>query len=139
MNKPVGTRVSAVPQQFLKIAYGFQNPLPHLLQTFKTKPKEPFYDAWNEKLLSSTDRALLLAKTDTVLVYDPYEDRLAIVHSEITAANILQLQLRQTWYWDDRRHRLFICLDGVAPIVDIHRSADDLRFQKPLFYRRARR
>ena len=139
VNKPVGTRVSAVPQQFLKIVYGFQNPLPHLLQTFKTKPKEPFYDAWNEKPLSSTDRASLLAKTDTVWIYDDYEERPRIVHSEITAANISQLRLRQTWYWDDRRHRLSICLDAVAPLVDIRRYADDLRFQKPLFYRRARR
>ncbi|MCY7327031.1 MAG: hypothetical protein LH618_00615 [Saprospiraceae bacterium] len=136
------TQIPTQPLPLVKLSYGFQNPLVHLLNVLKTDQKIPFYDAWNEKPLSSIERTSLLAKTDTVMDYanyQGYEEIIKIVHREINATDFSQLRLLQTWYWDDRRNRLSICLDAVAPVLDVMDNEGNFRFRKPLFYRRTRR
>jgi hypothetical protein len=60
------------------------------------------------------------------------------VNNEINVGDIRELRLVQRWYWDERRARLSICLDAVAPLMDVHDDNGNFRYQKPLFYRRVR-
>ena len=138
-NVQAKTHVPTQPLPLVKLSYGFQNPLVHLLNVLKTDQKTPFYNAGNEKLLSNIERDSLLTRTDTVIIDDDYGGKVKIINQENNAANFSQLLLLQTWYWDERRNRLSICLDAVAPLVDVLDYEDNLKFQKPLFYRRSRR
>ncbi|MEO6039332.1 MAG: hypothetical protein ABIQ93_13045, partial [Saprospiraceae bacterium] len=125
----------------LKVSAGFKNPLVHLLQVMKTDQKTPFYDAWNEKPLSAAERLSLLSSTDTMVTFNAqtYEEKTEIRHREINPDSIKELRLLQTWYWDEERHRLSICLEGVGPVVDYLDGMGDFRFSRVPFYRRGKR
>lgn len=56
---------------------------------------------------------------------------------KINLDHIRGLRFGQTWYWDERRHRLSICLDAVAPLLDVYDSMGNFRYLRPLFYRKA--
>jgi hypothetical protein len=141
INKQPKTQMPANPTHLVKITDGFQNPLPHLLKVLENDMKKPFYDSWNQKLLTLSERTLMLAKTDTTINYDPepYEEICYFVRNEINPDNIRHLRLVQTWYWDERHHRLSICLDAVAPVIDLFDDLGNFRYSRPIFYWRARR
>ncbi len=140
-NKQAANQVLITPENFVKVKDGFRNPLSHLLQVLKEDVKTPFYDIWNQQLLSDTARRDLMMKTDTVVDYandQGSEEPVKIVHREIIAADFKQLQFIQTWYWNERSNRLSIRLNAVAPLMDILDENGFFRFRKPLFYRRAK-
>jgi len=141
INKQPKTQVPANPTHPVKITPGFQNPVPHLLGMLENDMKKTFYDTWSNKPLSVSERKSMLAKTDTVVTFDPetYEEKVQVVRNELNPDNIRHLRLVQTWYWDERRHRLSICLDAVAPVIEVLDSQGNFRFLRPLFYWRARR
>lgn len=140
VSKTPQTQVPVFPEHLLKSAAGFQNPVRHLFKVLETDMKTPFYSPWNGEPLSPSERRSMLARTDTTVSYarDIYEEHLTITHQEINPDSISSLRLVQTWYWDERRHRLSVCLDAVAPMLDVFDVMDNLRFSKPLFYRRAK-
>lgn len=140
-NRPQKHRVSPHPSNPVKITDGYRNPVTHLFQVLGRNMKTPFYDSWNEKLLSPAERKAILARTDTIVTYDPetYEEKTAVVQNEISTDNVDMLRLVQTWYWDERRHRLSICLDAVAPSIKVFGFDGGYRYSKLLFFRRARR
>ena len=137
-NRQIKTAIPSDPVKPVKVIDGFQNPLPHLIAEFEKNPKHPFYDSWDQHLLTREERNRIFAKTDTIVTIDPetYEEKLAMVRNEINLNSIHQLRLLQTWYWDERRHRLFICLDAVAPLIDVYDSMGNFRYSKPLFYQK---
>ena len=83
----------------------------------------------------------MLVKTDTIVTFNPetYEQTTEIKRREINADSIHELRLIQTWYWDDKRHRLSIHLEGVAPMVDVLNDMEEVKYSKPMFYRRSKR
>jgi hypothetical protein len=141
INKQPKTQIPANPTHPVKITPGFQNPIPHLLGVLENDMKKPFYDTWSDRPLSPAERKSMLAKTDTVVTFDPetYEEKVQVVRNEINPDNIRHLRLVQTWYWDERRHRLSICLDAVAPVIDVLDTQGNFRFARPLFYWRKQR
>lgn len=141
VNKQPGTEIATVPAHPVKMTEGSQSPLPHLLQVMASDNKIPFYDSWNEKPLSISARNAILVKTDTIITFDTetYEERVRIVRNDINPDNIRQLRTVQSWYWDERSQRLHICLDAVAPLMDVMDDMGNFRYQIPLFYRRARK
>lgn len=138
-NKQPQTAIKAVVEHPLKVVAGFQNPLQHQLQLFDSDAKALFYDAWNEKLLTLEERKNQLVRIDTALIFDAktYQPEAQIVRTELDINDLRLLRLVQTWYWDERRGRLSICLDAVAPLQYVRDNEGDFRFWRPLFYRRA--
>ncbi|MFN0035071.1 MAG: hypothetical protein ACKVUS_08395 [Saprospiraceae bacterium] len=139
-NKQPNTQVPTNPKLIVKLEDGFQFPLAHSFRVFSTEMKTPFYDVLNEKILSPDERRNLISKTDTVATFDPetYEEKVFTVQNDLDPLDVRQLMLIQTWYWDERRARLSICLDAVGPMIDIMSSEGNFRFSRPLFYRRAK-
>ncbi len=133
--------VSMDVRQPVKITDGFQNPLSHLFNVMATDMKTPFYSTLDDRVLTPAERTSMLARSDTVATFDPetYEEKLRIVRNDINPEDIKNLRLYQTWYWDERRNRLSICLDAVAPIRDIIDMAGNVRYSMPLFIRKARK
>jgi len=136
VNKQPKTQVPTDPKNPVKITAGYQSPIPHLLNVLENDMKKPFYGTWDEKPLSPTERKSMMARVDTVVTFDPetYEEKVQVVHNELNPDNIRHFRLVQTWYWDERRHRLSICLDAVAPIIDVLDSRGEFRYARPLFY-----
>jgi hypothetical protein len=140
VNRQPETSVEIAARRPLKISDGFQNPLPHTLKTLENDLKTPFYGILDEKSLSPAERKRLLTSQDSIITFDPetYEEKVVVVNNEINVGDIRELRLVQRWYWDERRARLSICLDAVAPLMDVHDDNGNFRYQKPLFYRRVR-
>lgn len=138
-NRQMKTRVPVEPVHPVKISDGYQNPVLHLLKVMETNSKSVFYDTWRERPLTPEERNSILYKTDTIVTFDPetYEEKIAVVRNDLNVSNIRHLRLLQTWYWDERRHRLSICLDGVSPLMDVFDSQGNFRYTMPLFLRKA--
>lgn len=138
-NKQPGTQVRTPPESTaLKLNKEFYNPLTRLADLMMNDPKAEFYDEYNEKPIVLPSRLSLVASSDT-LVFDAGTDkeRIQVAHIPMNMDNIRELRLLQTWYWDERRHQLSICLDAVAPLQWIFDENGGFRYKKVLFYRRA--
>ncbi len=141
VNRQQRSRVPTDGLHMVKIMDGFQNPMTHQFQVLAANPKIPFYRSGNDQLLTPEERISMISKTDTVVTFDPetYEEKVQVVHNDLDAAQIRQLRLVQTWYWDERKHRLSICLNAVAPLLDVLDNDGNYRFTRPLYYRRSGR
>lgn len=139
VNKQAKTRLPAQFPNPLKVTAGFQNPLEHLFLLLGTKKNISFYKTLNDKALSFEERKSLVQRSDTTFSIYPgtNEEEVTIEQKGIKPSDIRELRLVQTWYWDDRRHRLFICLDAVAPLKD-PAGRFSAYYQEPAFYRRAK-
>jgi hypothetical protein len=138
-NKQPGTQVRTPPEaRPLKLDKTFYNPLTRLANLMMEDPKAGFYDEYNEKPLLLPERQCIVASSDT-LVFDAGTDpeRIKVVHIPMNMDDIRELRMLQTWYWDERRHRLSVCLDAVAPLQWIFGENGNFRYKKVLFYRRA--
>ncbi|HRI60485.1 MAG TPA: hypothetical protein PK228_12195, partial [Saprospiraceae bacterium] len=133
------TRVPVIPEHPVKITDGVQNPLVHLLKVLENDMKTPFYNTEDDKPLSPVARMSIFSRTDTIVIIDPetYAEKVSAVRNEINLDHIRSLRLMQTWYWDERRQRLSICLDAVAPLLDVYDGLGNFRYSMPLFYRKA--
>lgn len=138
-NKQEKTRVRTPPDaQVLKVTTGYENPLKHQERVLIQDAGTVFYNFLNERPLDMSERAELLSSTDTVDVFNPetYDLTRKIVQVNIQMDSIRDLRLIQTWSWDDRRKRLAICLDAVAPLEDVLDEEGKLKYKRALFYRR---
>jgi len=141
-SRHTGTFVKLQDVRPVKVTEGFANPLPHLLDVLRTDMKTPFFSTLEgHKPLTPAERASMLSHSDTVVTFDPetYEEKMTIVHNDINPDDIKILELYMTWYWDERRSRLSIALDAVAPARDVYDPAGNFRFSIPMFIRKTRR
>ncbi len=138
VNRQHQTYIPTDGLNLVKVLDGFQNPIEHQFQVLRTDMKKPFYSSESEKPMSREERLNLMTGTDTIVTYDPetYEAYVTVVHNDLNIDYVSQLRLVQTWYWDERKHRLSICLDAVAPLMNITDNWGNLRYFRPLFYRR---
>lgn len=139
-NFPKQTRVSTTFETLVKVTDGFQNPLYHLIEELHKNEKTPIYDISDWKVIPLDRRRDLLAPPDTVITLDveTMERKTLAVRNDINVADIYGLRLVQTWYWNERRQRLSICLDAVAPMLDVRDRDGLIRYSKLLFYRKAK-
>jgi hypothetical protein len=137
-NKQTKTQVPTDAKTLVKVSDGFQFPVQHQLKAFETDFKTPFYGTVDEKPLSQKERTSMVAKSDTVITFDPesYEEKAVVVNKEINPYDIRQLRLVQIWYWDERRARLSICLDAVGLLKDEFDDMGNFKFSRLLFYRK---
>ena len=124
------TQVHFPYQPILKASPGYENPFADQFRLLGNHMKTPFYDSYNMQPLSPKERLALLSVTDTIVTFDPetYEEKIVIVSNERDADNVSSLRLVQSWYWDERRHRLSICLDAVAPWLEMEDFHGDYRY-----------
>ncbi len=140
-SKRGNTYVSMDIRQPVKITPGFQSPILHLMKIMETDMKTPFYGTLDQQLLTPRERKSMLSRSDTIVTFDPetFEEKVQVVHNDINPDDIKTLRLYQTWYWDERRSRLSIRLNGVAPIRDIMDAMGNFRYSVPLFIRKSQK
>jgi hypothetical protein len=114
--------------------------LNHLRVVVEHRMNVPVYKVNSREVYMPEERRDLITRTDTVIYcftggpngepfYVVYFDRFEATH---------YLQLEQSWYWDQRRRRLSICLDAVAPLQDRYTNEGDFRDRKPMFIMRVK-
>lgn len=88
--------------------------------------------------VSIAERPCLFSCTQSMMVFDPQTNReevqeinVGLDHEEIT-----ELQLVQTWYWNDEDATLITHLDAVAPKFWVINTGDDPTYSRVLFYRK---
>ncbi len=137
-NRQHATWVPINGGKVVKVTKGFTQPMAHQIQALGNDFERPFYNSGNQKILTQEDRRGLIAKTDTVVTFDSetYEEKISIVHNALNINSIRHVRLIQTWYWDENKHRLSICMDAVAPLIDVLDNEGNFRYQTPLYYRR---
>lgn len=132
-------QVPANPSRPVKLLNCFQWPMAHQIEVLGHNMKTDFYDNWNEKPLTPDERALIVGRIDSIITIDPEtaEEKMVIVRNEINIEAIQHFRLVQSWYWDEHRSRLSICLNAVAPMLDVYDREGNYRYTQPLYYRRS--
>lgn len=146
----VWAKMTAGKQHKTKVPVALLSPpaapdsLPELLVCLKNMLENdmeaPLYNQFDDKLLDADERRSLISFSDTVLhcfTEGPNGAGTSVVHYDLMR-HIRHLQLVQTWYWDERRHRLSICLDAVAPMQDVFDNEGNFRYSRPVYYRRTK-
>ena len=109
----------------------------HYLTNFAESKQDLYYDGFEESALQpQTVRYTMMHRMDTVVTFDPetYEEAVKVVSNDLNIDNIHELRLVQTWFWDERKSRLYIHLDAVAPLYNM---VDNLELVRILVLRRA--
>ncbi len=131
------TIINTNQPQMLKVFDGFQFPLEHSIRGLIYDPKLKVYHSYDdEKLMTMDERFYLAVHMDTIVTFDPetYEEKVVVIRNEINQGDIKRLRLFQTWYWDERKHRLSICTDMAGPVIEVMDSEGNFRYEKPLYY-----
>lgn len=140
VNKQAKTHVSLTSFTPVKTTGGVTELLVEFQNVLEKKMKIRLYDVAEDRVLTPDERRSLLHRSDTFpycFSEGPDGETVGIVSLELLH-QVHYLRLVQTWYWDERRHRLSINLDAVAPLVDVLNNEGTLLFQRPLFYWRRR-
>lgn len=126
--------------KMVKVSDGFQRPMEHQVEVLRHDFKAPFCTPEGQQVMRPEQRLQIVSWTDTIVTFDVMseEGRVVVVHNDIDPSLFRKLQLQQSWYWDVRRRRLSICLDGVAVIMEILDRQGHVRYSSPQFYRRAK-
>ena len=146
----VWVKMTANVQQKTKVPVDLLSPpengdsLPKLLVALKDMAENdldvPLFDSSNEHLLSPDERSSLISRSDTFIycfTEGPNGESTGVIHYDVLD-DIHFIRLVQTWYWDERRRRLSVCLDAVAPMQNIFDNEGNFRFSRPLFYMRVK-
>ncbi len=107
-----------------------------LREDSKFKVREGF--DW--EIISAEAREQYFTKTDTVVTFDPetYEEKLLVVHDDLTGQELMQLRLVEDWFWDERRHYPIFQLYAFAPMEIVRDQEGNPRFNRPVFWRLVR-
>lgn len=112
--------------------------LNHLREVVEQRLNIPVYKSNSREMYTAEERRTLITRTDTATYCfsgGPNGESFFVVHFDRFEA-VHYLQLEQSWYWDQRRRRLSICLDAVAPLQDRYTNEGDFRDRKPMFIMR---
>jgi hypothetical protein len=131
MNKNVRTLKTPAPG-FDPVSHWFERlPLPD-------KKRTRFYsnNYFAYEPLTLDQRRKIIAWQDTTEQYDIDTQKTSVVveSHRISPADIRELRLVYTWYWDDKKRRLIVHLDAGAPMFDVKDEDGYFRYKMPLFY-----
>jgi hypothetical protein len=135
-----GISMDADSVKILKNTQG-TTPMNHLLASFETNPKIPFYQRENSnptRKIDFEERKTMFVSRDTIVqwVENQEKPQLQIINNDLTASDLGRLQLLQNWYWNNRKKRLEIRLIATAPMKEIRFKYSDWGYNVPVFYRR---
>ncbi|MCC6413550.1 MAG: hypothetical protein IT270_17980 [Saprospiraceae bacterium] len=133
------TKFKPMESRMVKLIDAYQQPMDDYIKAFAENKNLTFYDGFEgSKPLDMMVRYQMVHRTDTVVTFDPenYEEKIVVVNNDINSDQIKELRLVQTWFWDERKSRLFIHLDAVAPMFDVMDDHGNFRYQTPLFYQK---
>lgn len=114
--------------------------LNHLREVVERRLNIPVYKSNSREVYTAEERMSLITRVDTGIYCfsgGPNGEQFFVVKFDRFEATHY-LQLEQSWYWDERRRRLSICLDAVAPLQDRYTNEGDFRDRKPMFIMRAK-
>ncbi len=141
VNKPAKTQLPIATLKPIKHQDNFPGLLPKFEEIALHHPKIPLHHGTENRLLTLEERSTLSVRLDTII------QRLALPEPDAGAADLIYLRilaqvdalrLVQSWYWDEKRHKLAICLDAIAPLRNVLDVEGNVRYTAPLFYQRAR-
>lgn len=91
---------------------------------------------WN--VIPLSERIKQISGTDTVITFDPetYEEKTTIVHRRLQGSEVMDLRLVQDWLWDERRQYPAFLLYAFAPLEPVRDKDGNLRFKRPIFWRK---
>ncbi len=142
VNRPAKTQVSIIPAKPEKFPEASSKLISATRHLVEHQMNIPLYHRSENRLLSPEERREWISQTDTVFYCfndGPNGALYDLVQTETHHfERVHELRLVQTWYWDERRSRLSICLDAVAPMVDVVDQEGNFRFSTPMFYRRSK-
>lgn len=133
------TKFKPMEAHMVKLTDAFQQPMDPYLLAFAENKNLTFYDGLEgSKPLDMVTRYQMMHRTDTIVTFDPetYEEGMEVVMNDLNSDQIKELRLIQTWFWDERKSRLYIHLDAVAPMFDVVDDYGNFRYQMPLFYQK---
>ena len=105
---------------------------------FKAEIETPSWRCLDKYNYTPADLSDLRAEcfgADTIVTFHPetYEEKMQIERRSCIE-QIERIRFVQNWYYDERRHRLYAQLVGIAPLAAIRDNEGVFRFYKPLFY-----
>lgn len=116
------------------------NPMIDFIGALKNKSRMCFYpgeDFSNKRKLSIYDRAKITSWVDTLIEIKNEEViGKSIVNRELNVTKIRKLRLVQNWFWDDKKKRLSVWLEAVAPMKQEEDEEGNFWYDRKLFYQR---
>lgn len=90
------------------------------------------------KVIPLSERAKQISGTDTVITFDPetYEEKTSIVQHRLEGSEVMNLRLVQDWLWDERRQYPAFLLYAFAPLEPVRDKDGNLRYKRPIFWRK---
>jgi hypothetical protein len=88
--------------------------------------------------VSITERPCLFSCSQSMMVFDPQTNKEEIqeINVGLDHEMITELQLVETWFWNEEELTLVTRLDAVAPRYWVTNTGDDPTYARVLFYRR---
>jgi len=134
-----GTNMS--PLDSLRPFKDFKRPImQQYVNRLREDPKFKVRDGFDWEIMSEATREQYFTKTDTVVTFDleTYEEKLLVVHNDLTGQELMQLRLVEDWFWDERRRYPIFQLYAFAPMEIVRDNDGNPRFNRPLFWRLVR-
>ena len=77
-----------------------------------------------------------LYRKDTIEVIDPVTGKITprVVVNALDPEDIKCYRLKEIWYFDNNASTLKVRILGIAPILEVVRENDGIRYEKPLFW-----
>lgn len=99
------------------------------------KPSRRLFDQSTYDLVNTQALQSECFGADTIVTFHPetYEEQISI-EPRNCIEQIERIRFVQNWYYDERNHRLYARLAGIAPLAAIRDAEGELRYYKPLFY-----
>ncbi len=123
---------------YWKVFKNFEQPIvQRLIDRVLKDAQYEIHESLDWKPITGAARRDLFFSTDTVVTFDPetYEEQLKVIKNERRGEELMQLDLQQDWFWDDRRKQLIIKLNAFAPLLKVTDDEGNFRYSRPLFWR----
>ncbi len=116
-----------------------EEPFFKILSDAAAKGELPVYSVDDDKFtkrLSTDDVLAMMAKTDTVVTFDPetYEERIQVVRNDINWADVKRFRLKEIWFFDKETSTLQVRILGIAPLIDVRDNDGNFRYEKAMFW-----
>ena len=122
-----------------KVSKGFSNPATAQFEVLKTVEKIPFYNYFSGRQMTMNERHKIENICDSLITFNPetYEENVYVQCFTLNPTMLHRIGLSQNWYWDEKKSRLSIVLNGTFVLLDRYDEKGDFIFSSGLFYRSA--
>lgn len=125
-----------------KMNHSFTNPKAPLISILMDAANAgdiTLYSTWDDEFstaLTQMEVENLMAKTDTVTIFDPetLEETLTVVKNELDPADIKKYRIKEVWFFDEETSSMGVRILGIAPIISRYDEKGQFLNEGPLFW-----